>query len=95
MTLPMARRLIGEEGLLCGGTAGGTVSGAIHYLKKNGLDKNANLKVCCVAADNVRNYITKLVSKYYMVEHDLAEVNTVAEENHPLKGKNIDALNLK
>lgn len=31
--LPMARRLIGEEGLLCGGTSGGTVGGAIEYLK--------------------------------------------------------------
>lgn len=27
--LPMTRRLIGEEGLLCGGTSGGTVGGAI------------------------------------------------------------------
>lgn len=34
----MARRLIGSEGLLCGGTSGGTVGGAIEYLKKNGLD---------------------------------------------------------
>jgi len=27
--LPMARRLIGEEGLLCGGTSGATVAAAI------------------------------------------------------------------
>lgn len=36
--LPMARRLIGEEGLLVGGTSGGTVGGAIEYLRKKGLD---------------------------------------------------------
>lgn len=58
----MARRLIGSEGLLCGGTSGGTVGGAIEYLKKHGLDKNKDLKVCCIAADNIRNYLTKLVS---------------------------------
>lgn len=61
--LPMARRLIGEEGLLVGGTSGGTVGGAIEYLKKHGLDQNENLKVACVCADNIRNYLTKLVSK--------------------------------
>lgn len=38
MALPMARRLIGKEGLLCGTTSGGTVSGAIAYLKEKGLD---------------------------------------------------------
>jgi len=38
IAFPYARRLIGEEGLLCGGTSGGTVGGAIEYLKKNGLD---------------------------------------------------------
>lgn len=63
MALPMARRLIGKEGLLCGTTSGGTVSGAIAYLKNKGLDKNPNLKICCIAADNIRNYITKFVSE--------------------------------
>lgn len=38
VALPYARRLIREEGLLVGGTSGGTVGGAIEYLKAKGLD---------------------------------------------------------
>lgn len=36
--LPTARRLIKEEGLLCGASSGGVVGGAIEYLKLQGLD---------------------------------------------------------
>ena len=38
LAFPYTRRLIGEEGLLCGGTSGGTVGGAIEYLRSKGLD---------------------------------------------------------
>ncbi|KRX03357.1 Tryptophan synthase beta subunit-like PLP-dependent enzymes superfamily [Pseudocohnilembus persalinus] len=93
--LPMSRRLIREEGLLVGGTSGATVGGAIQYLKAKGLDQNPDLKVCCLCADNIRNYITKLACPYYMYEHGLMKASELVEKNHPLNGKSLDELNLK
>lgn len=56
----MARRIIAEEGLLCGGSSGsalvGAVNAALHY--KLGKDK----RVVVIFPDNVRNYMTKFLS---------------------------------
>lgn len=48
-----------------------------------------------MCADNIRNYITKLVCPYYMYEHGLMEAKDLVEPSHPLSGKSIDELNLK
>lgn len=65
MALPMTRRIIKEEGMLCGGSSGGVLSAAIKYVKEKGI-KNKNVVV--MFADNIRNYLTKLVADEWMVE---------------------------
>lgn len=71
-TLPMARRLIKEEGLFCGGSSGGCLAGALKYCKEHNL--NEKHRIVIILPDNLRNYITKLVSKEWMVEKGLYEV---------------------
>jgi cystathionine beta-synthase len=55
----MSRRLIRTEGLLCGGSSGAAVVGAIKVAKqlKFGKDKT----VVVVLPDSLRNYITKVL----------------------------------
>ena len=89
----MARRLIREEGFFCGGSSGGTVAGALRYAKEHNLSPND--KCVVVLADNLRNYITKLVSKEWMVEKGFYEISSLKEDNHPLNTVNVEKLGLK
>jgi len=66
-SLLMARRIIQEEGLLCGGSSGTTLLGAIHWALSKNLTENDVVVV--VMADNVRNYLTKHLSKHWMIEN--------------------------
>ncbi|CAH0388110.1 unnamed protein product [Bemisia tabaci] len=61
-SLPMARRLIREEGLLCGGSSGSNLWGAIQAAKSLREDQ----RCVVVLPDNVRNYMTKFVSNQWM-----------------------------
>ena len=58
----MARRLIREEGLLCGGSSGATVWAALQVA--NTLKAGQNCVV--ILADSVRNYLTKFVDDKWM-----------------------------
>lgn len=60
--LPMARRLIAEEGFLCGGSSGGNVAVALEAAKE--LKEGQNCVV--ILPDNIRNYLTKFVSDNWM-----------------------------
>lgn len=60
----MARQLIMKEGLLCGGSSGSAVVGAIDAAKKAGLKKGH--RVVVILADGVRNYMTKFLSDQWM-----------------------------
>ena len=60
----VARRLIKEEGLLCGGSSGTVVWAAFQAAK----DLNANQKCLCILADGIRNYMGKFVSDKWMKE---------------------------
>ena len=64
----MARRLIREEGLLVGGSAGATVYGALQAAKR--LKKGE--KCVVVLADGIRNYLTKFVDDPWMKENGFA-----------------------
>ncbi|KAL1502375.1 hypothetical protein ABEB36_007522 [Hypothenemus hampei] len=61
-SLTMARRLIREEGILCGTSSGAAVSAAMKVAVK--LKKSQNLVV--VIPDSIRNYLTKFVSDHWM-----------------------------
>ena len=58
----IARRLIKEEGLLCGGSCGTAVWAALQAA--NTLDKDQNCLV--ILADGIRNYLGKFVSDEWM-----------------------------
>eukprot|EP01087_Luapelamoeba_hula_P010970 TRINITY_DN2937_c0_g1_i1.p1 TRINITY_DN2937_c0_g1~~TRINITY_DN2937_c0_g1_i1.p1 ORF type:complete len:485 (+),score=108.45 TRINITY_DN2937_c0_g1_i1:66-1520(+) len=60
----MARRLIHEEGLMVGGSAGATVVGALKAAKS--LKKGQRCVV--LLSDSVRNYITKFLDKRWMID---------------------------
>ncbi|RIB05314.1 cystathionine beta synthase [Gigaspora rosea] len=61
----MARRLIREEGLLCGGSSGAVMWGAIQTAKS--LKKGQRCVV--LLADSVRNYMTKFLNDDWMKKH--------------------------
>ncbi len=61
----MARRLIKEEGLLCGGSSGSAVWAAIQAAKN--LKKGERCVV--ILPDSIRNYLTKFVDDKWMQEH--------------------------
>ena len=62
----MARRLIKEEGLLCGGSCGSAMTAALTAAAS--LPKN---KACLVILpDSVRNYISKFINDKWMKQHN-------------------------
>lgn len=63
----LARRLIREEGLLCGGSSGATMAAALKSAQS--LKKGQNCVV--VLADGVRNYMTKFLEDSWLIQHRL------------------------
>jgi cystathionine beta-synthase len=62
----MARRLMREEGLMCGGSSGTAMHGAIEYIKANKIGKGK--RVVVLLPDNIRNYMTKHLNSDWMYE---------------------------
>jgi len=62
----MSRRLIREEGLLCGGSSGSAMIGVMKEAAK--LKKGQNCVV--ILADGIRNYMTKFVDPKWMKDHN-------------------------
>lgn len=60
----MARRLIREEGLLCGGSSGANVWAAVQVARS----LPAGKRVVVVLPDSIRNYMTKFLTDGWMVE---------------------------
>ena len=65
----MARRLIKQEGLLCGGSSGSALSCALKAIRDAKLGKGKRCVV--ILPDGVRNYMTKFLSDEWMMERDL------------------------
>lgn len=63
----MARRLIRSEGLLCGGSSGSAMVGAIRTIKSLNLGRNK--RVVVILPDSVRNYMSKFLSDDWMLIH--------------------------
>lgn len=60
-----ARRLIREEGLLCGGSSGSTMWGALEAAKRLGPNQNCVV----ILSDGVRNYMTKFIENKWMKQN--------------------------
>lgn len=58
----MSRRLIKEEGLLCGGSSGAAMYAALQAAK----NLKAGQKCVVLLPDNIRNYMTKFISDQWM-----------------------------
>lgn len=65
----MSRRLIRKEGLLVGGSAGSAVWAAVEIAKKYGPNK----RIVTLAADSVRNYMTKFLDDAWMRQNGFFE----------------------
>ncbi|OQR90196.1 cystathionine beta-synthase, partial [Thraustotheca clavata] len=65
----MARRMIREEGLLCGGSCGSAMFAAVNAAK----DLKAGQKCVVMLPDSTRNYMTKFLSDDWMYEHGYVE----------------------
>lgn len=61
-SLKIARELINKEGLLCGGSSGSALVGALKIAK----DLPADKRVVVLLPDSIRNYMTKFVSDEWM-----------------------------
>ena len=67
----MARRLIRQEGMLVGGSAGSAVWAAVQLAKRVGPGK----RIVVILADSVRNYMTKFLDDRWMRESGFTESN--------------------
>jgi cystathionine beta-synthase len=65
----MARRLIRQEGLLCGGSSGSVVWAAKQIARRVGPGK----RFVVILPDSVRNYMTKFMDEKWMRENGFAE----------------------
>lgn len=70
-----ARRLIKEEGLLCGGSSGGVFKAALDIAKELGPGK----RVVVVLPDSIRNYMTKFLSDDWLYENGFLDENTITD----------------
>ena len=69
----LARRLISEEGLLCGGSSGSVVYAALKEAKN--LSKGQNCVV--LLPDGVRNYMTKFIDDKWMRDNRFTGVSAI------------------
>lgn len=64
-----ARRLIRQEGLLCGGSCGSAMWAALQIAQREGPGKT----FVVLLADSVRNYMTKFMDDVWMKQHGFTE----------------------
>jgi cystathionine beta-synthase len=85
----VARQLIRQEGLLCGGSCGSAVWGALQVAR----DMPEGARVVVILPDSVRNYMTKFVDDAWMRQHgfldDQGELGTVADMIRALPPKEV------
>ena len=62
----MARRLLREEALMCGGSAGAPMQAAVEYIKEHKI--GAGKRCVVLFPDNIRNYMTKHLNNDWMYE---------------------------
>ncbi|ORX92031.1 cystathionine beta-synthase [Basidiobolus meristosporus CBS 931.73] len=89
----MARRLIREEGLLCGGSSGTAMAAAVKVAKK----LKAGQRCVVILPDSVRNYMSKFLNDDWMKESGFSDSTSQKEERQQTEkwgGATIKDLNL-
>jgi cystathionine beta-synthase len=74
-SLVMMRRLIRDEGLLCGGSCGSAMSIALKAVQDFKLTKDQRCVV--ILPDSVRNYMTKALSDDWMLDHSFIDNDVI------------------
>ena len=90
----VARQLIRQEGLLCGGSSGAAVWAAMQVCRELGPGK----RVVVILPDSIRNYLTKFVDDRWMRQQGFFkadwEVGTVADVMRSVGRRNVISLDL-
>ncbi|XP_018026390.1 cystathionine beta-synthase-like [Hyalella azteca] len=86
----MSRRMIKEEGLLCGGSCGAAMHAAMIAAK----ELDADQRVVVVLPDSVRNYMTKYLSDAWMIERDFMKAPEEEENSMWWSTKKVSCLPL-
>lgn len=74
----MARRLIREEGLLCGGSSGSAVAGAIRWAEKHAKEaRDKPLNLVIVLPDSSSRYLSKFLNDEWLKDAGLLEPEPV------------------
>ncbi|KAK9479939.1 hypothetical protein V1514DRAFT_326920 [Lipomyces japonicus] len=87
----LSRRLIAEEGILCGGSSGSALASVLKYAR----DLDANETVVVVFPDSIRSYLTKFVSDEWMRDNGFQQDSTVVDNGKKFKDATIADLSLK
>jgi cystathionine beta-synthase len=69
VSLPLALRLIREEGMLVGGSSGSAMQGALEIARRC----TGGERIVVILPDNVRNYMTKFLDPEWMAEKGIPE----------------------
>jgi len=75
----MARRLLREEGFMCGGSSGTAMDAAVRFIKDPKNKVGPDAVVVVVMPDNIRNYMTKHLNSDWMYERGYITESTCAE----------------
>jgi len=93
-SLVMARRLIQEEGLLVGGSSGSVMSCALQAVQDANLSPGQ--KCVILFPDSIRNYMTKFLTKSWMLEKNLLnEAELENEQEHLWWSRKVSELSLE
>jgi cystathionine beta-synthase len=77
-SLVMMRKLIRDEGLLCGGSSGSAVACAL----KAAAGLKAGQRCVIILPDSVRNYMTKALSDDWMVDHGYVDGDVITQKEY-------------
>ncbi|XP_022257528.1 cystathionine beta-synthase-like isoform X2 [Limulus polyphemus] len=89
-SLLMARELIRSEGLLCGGSSGSAVLGAVNAAR----ELKENQRCVVVLPDGVRNYMTKFLNDGWMSVRDFIDIHSEMSAKHWWWDLRVSCLNL-
>jgi len=92
-SLLMSRRLIKEEGLLCGGSSGSAAWAAIQAAKTLGEGQ----RCVVILADSVRNYMSKFLNDDWMIDNSFTDENflqSIQQEKSKWHGATVADLKL-
>jgi cystathionine beta-synthase len=67
-----ARKLVNDEGLLCGGSSGSALAGAISAIKDFNLGKGQRCVI--ILPDSIRNYMSRFANDDWMIDRGFIDV---------------------